>query len=120
VGHWLKYRAEHQWSKENLEFVHKAVGRSVGIITLRLLNESGTEIIPVASEEQADYLRERYEGRNVIWDIGGGLTTLKDELESEAGVPGRDDEFMGPFDLTADIGGGIMLRLCNSIFAAKG
>lgn len=34
------------------------------------------EIIPVENEEEADYLSEKYETRNVFYNIEGNLTKL--------------------------------------------
>jgi hypothetical protein len=119
VDHWLKHHGEHQWPEENLEFVHKDVGRSAAMHSLQLFKEHGMEIIPVASEEQVEYLAERCEGHNFVWDIGGGLTELKDELKSGARDQRKYYEFEGPLDLKSDLGKGIKIRLCNSIFADK-
>lgn len=74
-------------------------------------------IIPVASEEQAEYLSERCGDGSSVWDIGGSLTELQHQLEF--GDEKNLSEFQGPLDLESDIGNGIKIRLCNSIFAAK-
>ena len=98
--------------------MQKAVARAVSISLLRLFNKTGVAIIQVASEEQADYLNE-CEGDSVMLDIGGGLTRLKDKLESGAEDQDRYEEFKGPFDLEADLGSEMKIRLCNSVFAAN-
>lgn len=115
VGWWLKYQAEHQWSEENLEFVEKAVQRAVYITLLGLFEKNGTPIIRVASEEEADYLSERNPS-SACYDIVG---TLEDQLNSEDENQSGLVEFQGPKDLEIDIGSGVMIRLCNSLFATE-
>lgn len=62
---WLKHRAEHDWSEENLELVQKAVSRAATISMLRIFGDDVT-IVPVASEEEAEYLSDQY-GPGIIF-----------------------------------------------------
>ncbi|MCJ1251831.1 hypothetical protein MMC30_009069 [Trapelia coarctata] len=84
------------------------------------------EVEAVADDEWVDdksaddEWAERPEGGNMrVIDIGGSLTHLKAELGTGAGDQSRYYEFQGPLDLEADLEGGVKIRLCNSIFAAK-
>ncbi|KAL2046921.1 hypothetical protein N7G274_000939 [Stereocaulon virgatum] len=125
VGRWLKYQADHEWSKENIEFAVKACGRANSMRFLRLIKETDMEIIPVAEAEVEDMddieadCEERENRRGRVFDVGGDLMKLKVELECGAGNQGRYHKFQGPFDLEKDLGGGVKIRLCNRVFADK-
>ena len=70
------------------------------------------EIIPVAEAEVEDMddieadCEEWKNRRGRVFDVGGDLMKLKDELECGAGNQGRYHKFQGPFDLEKDLGGG--------------
>lgn len=125
VGYWLKYQANHEWSEENIEFAIKAIGRANAMRFLRLINDTDMDIIQVAEAEGDDiddlelYCEEWGTRRGKVFDVGGGLTKLKAELECGAGNQGRYYKFQGPLDLERDLGSGVKIRLCNRIWADK-
>lgn len=119
IGHWLKYHAEHEWSEENLEFVRKAVSRASTICLLRMVKDKDVTIVPVANEEEAKNLSDACDQGTYFFDIGGGLRELKNQLDAGAVHEAQQVQFRGPYDLEHDIGHGIKIRLCNSIFAAE-
>ena len=125
-------RADQEWSEENIEFAIEAVDRASSMRLLRIIKETDMDIIPVIKAEgavakaeggnmdniEAD-CEEREDGRRKVFDVGGGLTRFKAEVERAAGNQGRYYRFQGPFDLEKDLGDGVKIRLCNRNFADK-
>lgn len=105
------------WSEENLEFVRKYLNHACAITYLRIFKKANVEIIPVPDGDCWDYTDEKERSRAI--DIGGFLTRLKAELESEPEEQEKPCRFQGPHDLESDLGGGVKLRLCNLLFADK-
>jgi hypothetical protein len=124
IHHWRRYWVEDKWSEENLEFLDKALSHADSMRLIRLANEGGWEITPVPESfddgdaEDRDNHEVEDKGSNII-DIGGSLTKLKAEMEAGVHYTNNHIEFQGPHDLQTDIGHGLKIRLCNSIFATE-
>ncbi len=93
--------------------VNKIVNQVCKMKHLQIFKQDGIEVIPVGSEEEADYLSEQYGMRNVVYDIGGGLTNLQRSLEAGVANHGKYRNLGSPYEKECMLRRGIGIRLCK-------
>lgn len=88
----------------------------VGIPALTFLLYHADSLEQGLASDDAIYSRRKLE--QSVWEVA--LSKLNAEVESGAGDQGNYHKFQGPHDLKGDIGNGIKISLCNSIFDTEG
>jgi len=121
--------AQQLWQKENRALLGQVIAQHFKMRLIRMSSQpfgGGITSVKDNGDEgilgwvpNANFRKQTFPSPLLVIDVGGGLTKLKEEMESGK----RDDkawvEFWGPRDVVADIGGGVKIRICNELEATE-
>jgi hypothetical protein len=121
--------AQQLWTKENRALLGQVIAQHFKMRLIRMSSQpfgGGITSVKDNGDEgilgwvpNANFRKQTFPSPLLVIDVGGGLTKLKEEMESGK----RDDkawvEFWGPRDVVADIGGGVKIRICNELEATE-
>ncbi|KAJ2901769.1 hypothetical protein MKZ38_001389 [Zalerion maritima] len=82
VGQWLKHGGG-SWSADSLEYAHVAFRKAMAMNMIQMAKKYNGEIIPISYEGDVPEDDDREAGETNsfwVWDAGGHLTQLREEL----------------------------------------